>query len=548
MRRLGVAALAAVLAAAGVGAVSGAGYGPATRSTVDTAAVPVQLQPNVVMIVVDDMREDELRYMPETRRLLGRKGVRFVNSFAPYPLCCPARASMLTGQYTHNHRVYDVNEPYAFPSLKDGSTLATALQDSGYATILLGKYLNGYGYMPEPGAESGNSLHYVPPGWTDWRASIDHGLRRTHPDKGGTYNYFDTTLSDDGQGFHGYEGKYQTYVYGRLSSRIIEQRAAADRPFFLFANYTGPHNGFPVESDDVRSVVNADGESVTVESPARPDQLKGMFDDVIKRAPGADWVDPDRSDQSEYLRSRPPMNQAERQALTDVTRQRAEALAAVDRSVERTVTALRRSGELDDTLLVFTSDNGYFLGEHGIRQGKTLPYEPALNTPLLMRGPGIPSGERRTDPFLQIDFAPTIAELDGASLDLPVDGSSMLDVARNGDVGWSRPVLTETGPKGVIRDTDEAGQPLEPEDPGERDIRWAIGIRTPQYLYVHLASGEEELYDIHQDPEQYDNLVGEPGHGELLEQLRAELARMRACDADQCRQPLPRGLATAPTE
>ena len=143
MRRLGVAALAAVLAAAGVGAVSGAGYEPGSGSAAQAAASPAapaqESRPNVVLFLVDDMREDELTYMPETRRLLGRQGVRFVNSFAPYPLCCPARASMLTGQYTHNHRVYDVNEPYAFPSFEDGATLATALEDSGYATVLLGE-------------------------------------------------------------------------------------------------------------------------------------------------------------------------------------------------------------------------------------------------------------------------------------------------------------------------------------------------------------------------------------------------------------------------
>ena len=499
------------------------------------------------MIVVDDMREDDLRYMPETRRLLGREGVRFTNSFAPYPLCCPARASILTGQYTHNHRVFDVTEPYAFPSFKDESTLVTSLQRAGYATIHLGKYLNGYGKMPEPGASSGDSLHYVPPGWTDWRASIDGGMPLDHPDKGGTYNYLDTTLTDNGGGFDNYEGRFQTYVYGRLSSRIIEQRAAAEAPFFLYAAYTAPHHGKPAEPDDVRYVVNRDGERVKVPSPARPENVKGMFDGVITEAPGADWKDPDRSDQSEYLRSLPVMNRVERRTLAEVTRQRAEALVAVDRSVRRMVAALDRSGELDDTLVVFTSDNGYFLGEHNIRQGKVLPYEPALNTPLLMRGPGLPPGEKRTDPFLQIDFAPTIAELAGVSLDLPVDGVSMLGVARSGDLGWSRAVLTETGPEDVIRDTDESGQPLEADDPGQRDIRWAIGIRTPRYLYVDLASGEEELYDIDEDPRQYDNLVGERGHARLLEQMRAELARMRSCDAEQCQEPLPPQLMGPPT-
>src|SRR5690606_8079350 len=125
-------------------------------------------RPNLVLIMFDDMRDDDLRFMPHTRRLVGGAGVRFVNSFSPNPLCCPARASSLTGQYSHNHRVYDVRAPYAFHSFDDRSTLATWLQKAGYATVYLGKYLNLYGEQPEPGASRGRSVRYVPPGWTDW--------------------------------------------------------------------------------------------------------------------------------------------------------------------------------------------------------------------------------------------------------------------------------------------------------------------------------------------------------------------------------------------
>lgn len=505
-----------------------------------------QGRPNVVMMIVDDMRADDLQYMPRTRKLLGDGGVTFANSFAPYPLCCPARASIFTGQYTHNHCVYSTSAPYAFPALKDQSTLATWLQDGGYSTVFLGKYMNGYGYLPRPGRTTGNSLSYVPPGWSDWRAAIEGGLPKGHPDYGSTYFYFNTTLSDNGRGFSNYKGQYQSDVFGTLSRRIILDRAASKKPFFLYASYAAPHNGGPQESDDVKYVTDDQGNSVKFGSPARPDWVKGMFDDVITAAPGADWVDPDPSDKPEHLRNRPAPNTAELEAMLRVTRQRAESLYVVDKAVKRTVQALADSGELDNTLVIFTSDNGYFLGEQGIRVGKILPHDPSLRTPLLMRGPGIPAGEVREDPFLSIDFAPTIAAAARVTPRLPVDGMSMLDVARGGDTGWSRAVLTETGPKSVVRDTDEAGRALAVDDPGPRDLRFMIGIRTSRYLYVDLASKEEELYDMATDPEQYHNLVADPAYADVLSLLREQLARMRACDAADCRTPLPEQLATGP--
>ena len=133
-------------------------------------------KPNVVVITLDDMREDELAYMPRTRALLADQGVTFENGFAPYPLCCPARASLLTGLYTHNHKVWSHQEPWGFKSLRDRQTLPVWLQDAGYDTVFLGKYLNGYGAQPPPDGSAPDSKLYVPPGWTDWRGAIDGGL------------------------------------------------------------------------------------------------------------------------------------------------------------------------------------------------------------------------------------------------------------------------------------------------------------------------------------------------------------------------------------
>ncbi|HET7196079.1 MAG TPA: sulfatase [Nocardioides sp.] len=520
--------------------------------TVASGSVPVQTRPNVLMIMVDDARADDLSYMPRTKALIGDRGVRFANSLAPYPLCCPARASVLRGQYAHNHRVWSHEPPWGFTSFDDRSTIATWLDDSGYSTVYLGKYLNGYGFQPRPGRAQGDSLRYVPPGWDTWRASIDGGLPPDHPKSGATYRYLDTTLSRNGQGFDNYAHRYQTRVYGRLASDVVKRRSASDRPFFFYLSFTAPHSGVPREADDPPLVTDDDGRRHDLVTPAVPDDVRGRFDAVIREAPGATWLDPDRgADKPAFLRKIPRPNRAELKAMREVTRQRAEAVRVVDAQVQRILGALRDTGELNDTLVIFTSDNGYFLGEQGIRQGKTLPYGPALQTPTLMRGPGIPAGQVRYDPLLSIDFAPTIADFADVTPRLVQDGQSMLAVARDGDRGWTRPVLTETGPREVVRNTDESGAAL--QTPADADIRYVVGIRTDRYLYTNIATGEEELYDMAVDPQQYTNLVhpdgsAVEGYGRILELMRDQFQRVRACDGAECRIPLPPELATAAGE
>lgn len=132
-----------------------------------------------------------------------------------------------------------------------------------------------------------NSVRYVPPGWTQWLGSIDGGLRSGHPADGGTYRYFDTTLSVNGDHFDNYAGRYRTRVYGRLSERIIDLRAASDQPFFFWINYTAPHHGGPRDPDDPDPVVRDDGEITEVKSPSVPPNVRGRFDLVIQSAPGA---------------------------------------------------------------------------------------------------------------------------------------------------------------------------------------------------------------------------------------------------------------------
>ena len=497
-------------------------------------------QPNIVVITLDDMREDELRFMPRTQELLGDQGVTFENSFSPYPLCCPARASFLTGLYVHNHQVWSHEEPWGFQSLRDRQTLPVWLQQAGYDTVFLGKYLNGYGTQPAPDGSAPDSKTYVPPGWTDWRGAIDGGLGAGHPLDGGTYRFFNTTLNVNGE-FYLEPGRYQSEVFGDLTAGIVQERAGDDTPFFLWANYVAPHHGNPGEPDDPKAITRDDGQVTRFVTTARPNRVKGMFDTEITQAPGATG-EADVSDKPFFIRDLPPLNDAELAGVLEVSRQRAEALAVVDEQVEKTVEALEATGELDRTVVLFTSDNGYFLGEHRIRQGKVLPYEPALAVPLLVRGPGIPAGERRTDPATSLDFAPSILAAAGAQVDWPFNGVDMLGVARDGDRGWSRAVLTETGPRGVVADLDESGPRLKARDPGPDAMRFSQGVRTAEYLYVEHASGEVELYDMRTDPGQLDSVAGDPAYADDQAALAATLDRMRSCRGGACSAPLPPSL------
>ena len=224
---------------------------PAVQPVSATAQVTVAKvsdeRPNIVVLMADDMREDDLVFMARTRRILVRNGLHFRNSFAPDPLCCPSRASFLTGRDSHNHRVMSHKRPWGFRAFDDSFTISTALKRSGYRTALVGKYLNGYGSQSSR-VTGGPSLHYAPAGYTDWYASVE-------PPKGSgvignTYNYLRVAYNHNGVIEDNHLGEYSTNGIGRISRRLISKYAAGSRPFFVYSSFVAPHNGGPLEADD----------------------------------------------------------------------------------------------------------------------------------------------------------------------------------------------------------------------------------------------------------------------------------------------------------
>lgn len=494
-------------------------------------------RPNIVMVMADDMRVDDLRFAP-TIRALASQGVSFRNSFSPYPLCCPARASFLSGQYAHNHKVFSHVEPFGFGAFDDSHTLAGALRGAGYRTAFVGKYLNGYGTQRSR-VNTSKKWQWVPPGWTDWYGALEDSPGS--PAVGSTYNYFQTPYNINGRVDNSHGGEYQTHTLGKFARDLTTKYAKKSDPFFLYLSSVAPHHGGPREPDDPASVRRSDGVLQDFPTPARPGSVKGKFNKSVTRAPGVlpnGTTETDMADKQPTMRNNPELSTAEALRVRDMTRQRGEAIWVLDQQVEALVKSLKASGEWSNTVFMFTSDNGYFLGEHRLRSGKIRAYEPSLRVPLIMTGPGIGRGDR-FDPIMTPDITATILDIAGATAGLTkfraADGHSMRAVAAGAERGWVTPVLTE----GLI------GNPLRSpknQSAGFNDVRDTIGVRTSRYLFLRDATGWTELYDLNRDPNQLTSVAGDPAYAAVQDQLRAVWDRLKDCAGPGCQVPLPAAL------
>lgn len=526
MRRRALSILLALTTLVGIAVL-----GPEiARAHVSDRAAPVAARPNVIVIMADDMRQDEVRYMPHLRSLLANRGVEFMNSYSPYPLCCPARASFLSGQYAHNHGVFSNHTPFGFSAMDDSYTVATAMQQAGYNTAFLGKYLNNYGKVKSR-VTGRMSTRYVPAGWTYWQGGLSHSDKLGI--KGDVYNYRDTSYNLNGAVVES-KGRYQTNVIGAAGRRVVKRFSTSAKPFFMWLSFVAPHKGGPHESDDPK-----------LPTPNRPRSVWGMFDKVITKAPGlsrSGASEPDVEDKPRFIQRRPEPGRAKARAIRAVARQRAESLTILDRQIGNLVTTLRKTGELSNTVLMFTSDNGYFLGEHRIPTGKILNYEPALRVPLIMAGPGIPAGQRRYDPISTVDLTATITDLGGASSRMAArripDGFSKVSVLENGDKGWTHAQLTESV-RGGLQNWDKG--------PGF-GMRSQIGIRSGRYQYTRNAGDVTELYDLLRDPNELHNVAGQAEYAGVLDEFASLWGRLKDCVGSGCRLRLPDDLAETPSQ
>jgi N-acetylglucosamine-6-sulfatase len=453
----------------------------------------VDNRPNVVVLMTDDQTLEALRVMGQTRALLGGQGTTFRRMIVSFPLCCPSRATLLTGQYAHNHRVIHNAGPVGgYPRLKHSNALPVWLQRAGYRTIQLGRYLNGYGTTVAPTT--------IPPGWTDWHAAPQPGA----------FNYSRWDMNDNGHitsnPTPGHLGEHQTEFYGRRASELIREAAPAAGPFFMQVTFSAPHSGAPRDPDDPSRL--------STPSPA-PRYRNAFAGKIAPRNPA--YNEADVSDKPDPTVDLAPISAERAAAIDENYSQELESLLSVDDAVASVVGALRQSGELDNTLIVFTSDNGFMHGEHRWESEKVLPYEPAIRVPLIMRGPGVPRGRVEQRLVSNIDLAPTILKAARAAPGRREDGRSLLSFLKDPGREWGRDILLEDGQ-------------------GAGGVTAYRGIRTYRYMYVdYFVIGEEELYDLRRDPFELRNLAGKRRYEPIREAMSRRAFRLHRCRGARCR-------------
>jgi N-acetylglucosamine-6-sulfatase len=482
--------------------------GLASTSGTD-AAEGSQARPNVVQVMTDDQTVESLRVMPNVRSLLAEQGVTFDNYVVNYSLCCPSRATWLTGQYAHNHGVRGNEPPSGGYAALDGRwTLPVWLQRAGYYTAHVGKYLNGYG-STTPDTE-------IPPGWTNWEGALDD------PDDymGGSYTMYGYTLNENGSIVHYGStpgapdpATYQTDVYSAKAEEVIRDRAPLSKPFYLSVAPLAPHYEGSLAC------------TCAGDNPRAAPRHQGNFSSASLPRPPS-FNEADVSDKPAEIRNMGPMAPVGITLVEDAYRERLESLLAVDEMVQNIVDALGDTGELDDTVVIFTSDNGFFQGEHRIRDGKVRLYEEAIKVPMIVRGPGFPRDVTRTQLTSNVDLAPTILDLaDAAPVGRSLDGVSLLPLAAD--------PLTHTGRAISLEAFFNADGPG--EDPANPPTRYR-GIRTDRYLYVEHGTSERELYDLRTDPFQLSSLHASADHEPESRRLAYLLHRTQECDAAECRR------------
>ncbi|MBX3692059.1 sulfatase [Dokdonella sp.] len=485
--------------------------------------------PNLVVLMADDLDETtfnralELGLLPAIDSILRAGGLRFDESFVSNPLCCPSRATFLTGRYSHNHGVLNITwkgeDPSgSFAAFDDREHIGTWLQRAGYRTGLIGKFLNGYGYVPPRNCPACDPMRYVPPGWNDWQVLPDYGEHNGVPGIGyaGAYCMYHYTINDNGNlvSHGGSDADYQTDVIAARAAGFVAGYATDPRPFFLWLAPLAPHFELclPAASEFERDVRGAPRHLGSLPPSIGLDVYKPSFGEADVGDKPA-WYD------AHY----PPLMPADVDALQRGFRHRLEALRALDDLVARLRTQLQLVRAWSNTVLVLTSDNGWFNGEHRA-WGKVLAYEESIRVPLLMRGPGIPAGSRSGALVLNHDLAPTLAALGGATPTFTMDGADLrvlFDGVR--PEGWRRRFLVEH-----FRDGDWAPVSFADYFAVRSGADDAPLLRSRSWIDWRIDGMQHgvEHYALDEDPWQIAS-IGD--RGASAPALRAALAALREC-------------------
>ncbi len=473
-------------------------------------------RPNIVFILTDDLdieypNNSWIDHFPRLKSLLADQGTTFKNSFVSLSLCCPSRTSMLRGQYAHNTEIFTNSAPgggfqKAHDEGLENSTFATWLHGAGYRTILIGKYLNGY---------PGNlGAKYIAPGWDEWFSGEKN-----------QYNQFNYTANDNGQikAFGNAPEDYEQDVFRDKAVDFIQRMAQDTQPFFMWMPTYSPHQPATFAPRDADAFPDA-------KAPRPP---------TFNQA--------DVSQQPSWVQNRPLLTTAQIASLDALYQKRLKSMLAVEDTVEAIIETLRNTKQLDNTYIFFSSDNGFHLGQHRLPAGKNTEFEEDLRVPLIVRGPGIPSGRVLEHITLNIDFAPTFAELAGVIIPDFVDGRSLVPVLRDRVLSaerWRKGFLLEHGfiqTGDVGRTPADASDDVEPPDPFDLAVAQPQmpqpfqGLHTKDLVYVeYVGTGEREMYNLHDDPYEQTSIAG-TANPNLVSRLASWLDALRTCAGETCR-------------
>ncbi|HSG45310.1 MAG TPA: sulfatase [Anaerolineales bacterium] len=439
--------------------------------------------PNIIFILTDDLDFPLMPYMENTNKLIGDQGATFTNYFVTSSACCPSRASTLRGQYPHNTGILENSPGFEqfYRNGNDETTIATWMKNAGYKNSYLGKYMNLY--------PAGVKRTYIPPGWADWHVFLDEGESF----------YFAYSMNENGKLVR-YQKKaedYSTDVIKNRAMEFIDKYSNKRSPFFIFISLYAPHG------------------------PSDPaPRHRNIHTDLIYPK-SQSFHEEDTSDKPLIIRDlRRTGGIFEIEESDALFVKRVQSMLAVDEMVAELVQLLDANGQLDNTYIIFTSDNGFHMGEHSLPSGKMLPYEEDIHVPLLIRGPNIRPGTIVNEMASNIDIAPTIVELAGAQIADFVDGRSFapfLYATGQQPTIWRQALLIETGN-------------LERESP----VIAYRGVRTGEFIYIEYENGELEFYDLIADPYQLENLASKLDT-ETISTLHFWLEELKTCKADECR-------------
>jgi N-acetylglucosamine-6-sulfatase len=481
-------------------------------------------KPNVVMILTDDqtLADYNPTTMPRTHRLLGRGGTTFSQAIVTTPLCCPSRASLITGQYGHNNGVLRNN--YDDLRRKD-SVLPAWLRRAGYRTIHVGKFMNKY-------ANSTGSEREVPPGWDEWHSVVAP-----------RYYGYDLQVNGRTKPKGSDPGDYLGRVLEETSAEMIERYAPRRRPFFLQLDEYAPHISV---GDDVGG---------RCENGAVPDPADaGLFTGVaLPQQPN--FNEADVSDKPSFIRSLPQLEQGAIDGLATLHGCSLASLASVDRAIARLHREVRRAGELDNTVFVFTSDNGFYAGEHRIPVSKQNPYEEGIRVPMVWSAPRELLGRAAPEvglPVANIDVPATILDFAGAEPCSSrnrrdcrtLDGRSLVPLLKGRESKWPRD-------RALVVELDRGKSPVESDGRAcdYTGVRTTGGILVEHRGYIDPAQGgacvpilEYELYDLAADPYQLDSIHSTVTGTEptpLERKLGRRLGKLATCKGIKGRDPKP---------